>query len=58
MRQRVGGVERDDLLEDLDRASVLARALQLRGDLVVGGERVADQAELRVELGELRRDVA
>ena len=57
MREGIGGVERDDLRKHFDGASVLPRALQLRGDLVVRGERVAHQAELGIQLGELRRDV-
>ncbi len=57
VREWIGVVEIDDLPEDLDRARFLPHALELRRDFVVGIERVGHEAELRVELGELRRDV-
>ena len=57
VRQRVGRVELDDLAEDLDGFLVAVLALQARRHLVERRERVARQAELLVELRELRRDV-
>ncbi len=57
MGQRVGRVELHDLAEDVDRLTFAALALQPRRHLVEGGERVARQPELLVELCELRRDV-
>ena len=57
VRERVRRIERDDLAEDVDRLRVALLALEARRDLVERGERVADEPELLVELGELRRDV-
>ena len=57
VREGVGRVELDDLPEDVDRLRVLALPLKARRHLVEGGERVAGQPELLVQLRELRRDV-
>jgi len=43
--QGIGGIELDDLPEDVDRLAVALLALQACRDLVEGGERVARQAE-------------
>src|SRR5262249_47623467 len=58
VRERVLRVELDDLAEDVDRVAIAVRALVPRRHLVVGGERVAHEAELNVSFGELRDDVA
>jgi hypothetical protein len=55
--ERVGGIELDDLAEDVDRFLVLVLPLEAGRHFVEGGEGVAGQPELLVELGELRRDV-
>ncbi len=57
VRQRVGRVEVDDLAEHLDGFLIAILALEARRDLVEGGQRVARETELLIELGELRRDV-
>ncbi len=58
MRQRVRRIEIDDAPEHFDRFGVAPLALQPRRDFVERCERVADEAELLVELRQLRRDVA
>ncbi len=57
MRQRVLRVEPDHLAEDFDRFAIATRTLQARRHFVVGGERVAGQAELGIDLGQLGHDV-
>ena len=57
VRERIGRIELDDLPEDVDRFLIFLLPLQARRDLVEGGERVARETELLIELGELRRDV-
>src|SRR5438552_16220710 len=54
MRQRIRRIERDHSPEHIDGVSVPAVALQSGCDLVVRGERVTREAELRVARGELR----
>jgi hypothetical protein len=53
----VGRIELDDPPEDVDRLLVLVLPLELGRHLVEGGERVARQTELLVQLRELGRDV-
>ncbi len=57
VRERVLRIEVDDLLEDVDGVAIAPGALEARRHLVVGGERVAREAELGVDLGEARDDV-
>ena len=57
VRERVIGVELDDLAEDLDRLLVPVLALEARRHFVQRPDRVARQPELLVELRELRREV-
>jgi hypothetical protein len=58
VRQRIGRVELDHLAEDVDRLAVARVLLQATRDFVVRRQRIARQAELRVDLGELRDDVS
>jgi len=57
MRERVLRVEPDHLREDVDRLAIAPGTLQTSRDLVVGRKRVARQAELRVDLGQLGHDM-
>jgi len=57
VRQRIRGVERHHLPEDVDGVPVAAGALQPDRDLVVGRECVRRQAELGVDRRELRNDL-
>ncbi len=57
VRQRVRGIEVDDLPEDLDRLTVSVLPLQPGGDFVERREGVAGQPQLLIELRELRADV-
>jgi hypothetical protein len=58
VRQRVRRIELDHSTENVDGLAIATAALQPGRHLVVGGERVAGQPELRVDLGELRDDMA
>src|SRR5262249_30132063 len=53
VRQWIGLVERDHATEHVDRVAVPSAPLQAYRDLVVGGERVAREAELRIDRREL-----
>ena len=55
---RVLWVEIDDLLEDVERVAFTPLLTQARGHFVVGGEGVACQSELRIDLGEPGNDVS
>src|SRR5690606_32950011 len=55
--ERVGRIELDDPPEDVDRLRIALLPLEPGRHLVERGERVARQAELLIELRELRRDV-
>lgn len=57
MRQRVFRVQLDGLAQDLDGFAVATEGLIIRGDFVVGDERIAHEAQLGVDLGELGQDV-
>jgi hypothetical protein len=58
VRDRVLRIEVEHLLEDVERIALASLLPQPRRHLVVGGQRIAGQAELGVDLGEPRSDVA
>src|SRR5688500_11209173 len=57
MSQWAEFVELDQLAEKIERLRVMPATLELRRDLVVSNERVVGDAELLVELSQLKRNV-
>ncbi len=58
VRQRIAGVQLDHFAEYLDGVAVAAGALESRRYLVPGGQGIASQAQLGIDVGQLGNDMS